>query len=194
MNRSYFIPICVLFIVVFTSAVAAETMYIKTIVNIALRAGPSKDYKITSTITSGDPIDVLETSGEWSKIRTMEGKEGWMESVLITAEKPIQFVPTKLVSDDMPLNQQAAIIEENKNLKKENMRLETSLSASKKEVEQLHISLKEQAAENKGNEDQMVDQSFKQNVWWFLLGAGIILIGFILGYNSRRPKSRSLLS
>ena len=193
MNRFYFLPICALFIIVFTATIAAETMYIKTIVNISLRTGPGKDYKITSAITSGDPIDVLETSGEWSKIRTLEGKEGWMESVLITAEKPSQFIPVKPISENMPLNQQANILEENKNLKRENMRLEAALSASRKEVEQLQISLKEQTAKDKGNKSQMVDKSFKQNAGWFFLGAGAILIGFILGYNVKRPRSRSLL-
>jgi len=216
MNRLSYVPICVLLFVIFTAVVAAETMYIRTVVKISLRTGPGKEHKIISLITSGDSIEVLETGEEWSKIRTVKGEEGWMESVLITAEKPNQFIPITSASDNMPLDQ-AAILEENRILKEENMRLEAALSTQRKELEQLHISFeglkkasdnffklkadfdkltaayKKQTEKVKVYEGQIAHNPYKQKVGWFLMGAGIILIGFIMGYNVKRGRTRLLL-
>jgi SH3 domain protein len=210
MNRFFTFTISSLLFFTFTAVVPAETMYIRTVVKITLRTGPGTDHKIIALITSGDPIDVLETNGEWSKVRTLDGKEGWIMSNLITAEKPKQYIPISPVSDNMPLKEQASLIEENKALKAENMKLETALSQREKEQEQLRArlkaaettstefekeisELKAQAEETKKKKVPVMDSDFKQNVWWFLIGAGIILLGFIVGYNVRRPRPRSLL-
>jgi len=211
MNRLYAISICALLFFISATIVPAETMYIRTVVKITLRTGPGTDHKIITMITSGDPIEVLETSGEWSKIRTLEGKEGWIVSNLITAEKPSQYIPITPVSNSIPLDQQAPLLEENKALKAENMRLESALSQNQNELSQLRVSLeglktasadyerviaelKAQSETARIDEDQVIDNDFRQNVWWFLIGAGIILIGFIVGYNVKRPRARSLIS
>lgn len=210
MKRLHMIPIWLLLFAFSINAAMAETKYIRTIVRITLRTGPGSDNKIISMIKSGDPIELLESTGQWSKIRTIEGKEGWILSNLITAEKPSQYVPLSRASEAIPSEQQSAILAENKALEAENVRLKTALSKSEKELAQNRVSLEElktvsadydkviaelseQTEKAKDDESQKLDPRLKQNMWWFLLGAAIILIGYIIGYNVKRPRSRPLL-
>jgi len=210
MSRLSTLLLCALLFFVSTAIVPAETMYIRTVVKITLRTGPGSDHKIIAMISSGDPIEVLETDGAWSKIRTEDGKEGWIMTNLITDEKPSQYLPVAGKSGSAPSVQDAKLLEENKSLKTENMKLGSDLTASKNELAQLRATMEElktasssyekkiaelktQSEKARTEQGPMTNNEFRQNIWWFLIGAGIIIIGFIVGYNVRRPRTRSLL-
>ncbi|MFC5757952.1 SH3 domain-containing protein [Rhizobium sp. GCM10022189] len=56
---------------------------------VALRDGPGKQFGILDRYDSGREVTVLETQGDWSRIRDMlTQRDGWVSASLLTEEKP----------------------------------------------------------------------------------------------------------
>jgi hypothetical protein len=50
-----------------------------------LRTGPGRGYPVTQVVERGERIDILKRRTDWFKVRTREGKEGWVSRVQIEA-------------------------------------------------------------------------------------------------------------
>jgi SH3 domain protein len=86
----------------------AKTVYVTDSFEVPLRTGPSLENKIISLPTSGQPLEALNSEGDWTKVRILkqgsEGPEGW--------------IPTRYLINRPPWEQQAkALKEENDALK-----------------------------------------------------------------------------
>lgn len=217
-KRCFIIGICLFVVATGLQAEAAETMYIRTIVKITLRSGPGIDHKIKTMVSSGTEVTVLELGDEWSKIRTSKGSEGWVLTQLLTVDKPQEYVPVTSDLDTAALvAERDAFSKANKRLMAENKRLISELSDSNGKITTLNQSydiLKEESAdylkiksdynkvmaklsEQKGivkqYEDTITDLKLQQNILWFLVGAGVLILGFIIGYNAKRERRRPSL-
>ncbi|MGH7792455.1 MAG: SH3 domain-containing protein [Thermodesulfobacteriota bacterium] len=51
-----------------------------------LRRGPKKKYPAASVVKSGDAVEKLGESGNWIKIKTESGDEGWIWKRLVSEE------------------------------------------------------------------------------------------------------------
>lgn len=71
----------------FQIALAQKTMYVNSSNGINLREGPGSDYKTLGTIPNGYKVTVLETDGEWSKVK-YEGKTGYVSSQYLSETRP----------------------------------------------------------------------------------------------------------
>ncbi len=158
----------------------AETMYISDIMEITLRTGPGRDNKIITMITSGQKVEVLRQAEKWSKIRLSNGKEGWVLNRFLTAEKSNLLKLKALKKNHEAIKiKSAPLIEEKNRLKKENERLSAALAARVEEIE----TLKEKAAIlEKNNETSRL-----------IAGAGVLLVGFVIGLSFRRKRRGSSL-
>ncbi|MHB0777411.1 TIGR04211 family SH3 domain-containing protein [Halomonas sp. WWR20] len=58
-----------------------------------VRSGPTDEYRIVGTLTSGDRVTLLENSGDYSRVRSEEGEEVW---VLTQDLQQIQSVQERL--------------------------------------------------------------------------------------------------
>ena len=45
-----------------------------------VRSGPTDGYRIVGTLTAGEPVRVLETSGDYSRVENSEGSAVWVQS------------------------------------------------------------------------------------------------------------------
>ncbi|MCG6658735.1 SH3 domain-containing protein [Halomonas campisalis] len=45
-----------------------------------VRSGPTDGYRIVGTLTAGEPVRVLETSGDYSRVQNSEGNTVWVQS------------------------------------------------------------------------------------------------------------------
>ena len=215
MKRFLFIGICLFISAIVTRVEAVETMYIRTVVKITLRTGPGIDHKIKSMIKSGREVKVLKKDNKWSLIQTSKGREGWILTNLLTVEKPSKFIP---VSNEDKTNafiaEHNASLEENRTLKAENKGLVSELSRSREVQAKLKKSfdtlkrgsanylkvksdykkatgiLAKQKKRVKQFENKIAELELQQNIWWFISGAGVLIVGFLIGYVSKRQRRR----
>jgi len=196
----------------------AETMYITDILRITVREGDGPDYKIIDVLESGQEVEVISSGDEWAKVRLPDGKEGWLIAKYLVLQKPGGTALKRLQENEALFNtQNSALRSENNQLREEikNIRLQLAeakqaLFVTNKSFETLKASpesyveleTKYSEAEKKlylqknkieNIEDELTKLLRQQNVMWLLAGAGILLVGFIIGYSARRDKRRSSL-
>ncbi|MDP2644312.1 MAG: TIGR04211 family SH3 domain-containing protein [Desulfobacterales bacterium] len=215
MKRLFFL---ILMTVLFSALVQAETRYVSDLMRITLRTGAGIDYKIIDMLQSGTELEILQPGEQWTLVRTSNGKEGWVLTRFITTTKPATLELKSLREGHNTVKSQAAkLLDENKSLKSENEKLSAQFSTTQKKFDELyesHETLKRESAEFfnlKSNNQKAVSQLTAQtkklqkyeedlnrlqmhhNIQWFLSGAGVLIIGFVIGYNVRRPRRRTSL-
>jgi SH3 domain protein len=189
----------------------SKTSYVRGTMTVPARMGPSDEYKIVGTARTGDVVEVTEESGDWSFVRLGEGREGWVLSRYLTDRLPdpelVQQLQTQQQADKQRI---AQLEEENLRLKgdqkggseqlaelqrryeelrlgsQDYLRLKEEHEQALRQVQESRIALEQREHENK----DLVDA---KNVQWFLAGAGVFfvswIIGFALGRSRRRKKS-----
>ena len=215
MKKVALIGIC---LVLFCSVSQAETLYISDFLRITMRTGPGIDHKIIEMIKSGQTVTVLEQGPEWTKIQLPTGKEGWVLNRFLTPKPPSGLLLKKLEEKHAELSLQVTtLIDENERLRNENQKLDAELKTNSSNLEKVtdsYQTLKSGSAEYldlKSIYEKMVMQfdqqkkraqnvekeleriQFHKNIRWFLSGASVLIIGFLIGFSSRRQRRRPSL-
>ncbi|MGH8547776.1 MAG: TIGR04211 family SH3 domain-containing protein [Methylococcales bacterium] len=201
---------------------AAKTVYVTDQLEILLRSGQGSQHKIVSSLETGAPLTVLKNDrGDgWTYVKTEDKKTGWVLTRYLT-ESPIARIQldtavknlealqqenkqAKEELNALKANNQNAVTE-NESLSKEKNRLIQEVTAIRQasseavkimeERDQLQervINL-ERDLQTIKRESQTLADSTAQD--WFLIGAGVllggILLGLILPRLSLRRKTRS---
>ena len=204
---SSLVGVCLIFIAM-VGAAAAETRYVSDDLAITLRSGQSTQHQILRMVTSGTPLDVLETDDEsgYTRVRTPQGVEGWVLTRYLMDHPSAQdqLADAKKKADRLE--------EENKNLKANLNTVSgdrTSLDKDKRELvaknDKLekdldHIrktaasalaieSEKNRLADEKAKLETELQTMQQQNVSlkdrsdreWFVRGAGVVIAGILIG-------------
>lgn len=207
-----------IFIFIFSPIAKAEKMYINDIIKITLRTGPGIDHKIITMLSSGQELEVLIPGEEWTNVRTLDGKEGWVLNRFLTPKKPSSLLLERLKKKHKKLtNYSESLLKENKKLKDEYKRLNSGLFSSKTALKQLSESyealkressefiklktnyqkalsrLSEQTKKADKFEEELIQLQTGNNIRWFLAGASVLILGFLIGFSAKRQKRRSSL-
>jgi SH3 domain protein len=206
MRRIAIVGVCLLLV---CSNAQAETKYVGDLMEITFRTGPGTDHKITAMLKSGQKLEVIQEEENWTKVRLPSEKEGWVWSRYISADPPSSLLLQGLKEKNKVLTLQAAsLLEENARIKAKNENLAGELAIN----EENRIKLKEANAilekKSGGKTAEQVDrQNMKiekleeeitslqrnHNIKWFLSGAGVLVLGFLIGFSAKRQKRRSTL-
>ena len=202
-----------------STAVLAETKnYINDSMKITLRTGPATDRKIIALLSVGQEVEVLKAENEWTLVRLLNGKEGWVISRFITDQTPESIQLEALKKNHSALQTKAAsLMEENKALKDENKTLGINLKTSETKQKSLSKSYETLKTESKQFldlqakykestsklaaqtqkaekfEDELTKLLWNKNIKWFLSGAGVLILGFIIGFSTKRQRRHSSL-
>ncbi|XCN72580.1 MAG: TIGR04211 family SH3 domain-containing protein [Candidatus Electrothrix aestuarii] len=171
-----------------SSALSAEIKFVRPNLDIPVRRGKGNQYKILKFVKDGDQVEFFEESGNWAKVRLHNGVEGWMLNRYLSDEKP----PVEQVHELQNENEQLKL--ENEKLARDLKRIDELQQASSEELEKLQSSASEQLAlsENKCNkikDEYKASQEFNK-IAWFLSGAGVLLVGWMLGRFARGSQRR----
>jgi len=205
-------------LVLFSGPVLAENKYINDIMKITMRTGPGTDRKIIALVGIGQKVEVVRWGGDWTLIRLTNGKEGWVIRRFLTDKIPSSIELKVLKSKYKALMNEAATMQEADSLlKAENKELSTKLAASRKKFQKTSNNyetlkreskdffklqslfkessskLAEQTKKAEKFEDELTKLLFNQNIKWFLSGAGVLILGFIIGLSTKRQRRRSSL-
>lgn len=202
-----------------STAVLAETKhYINDNMKITMRTGPATDRKIIALLSVGQEVEVLKAENEWTLVRLLNGKEGWVISRFITDQTPESIQLETLKKNHSALQTKAAsLMEENKAIKDENKTLGSHLNSSeakKKSLSKSYETLKReskqfldlqakykestsklaaQTQKAEKYEDELTKLLWNKNIKWFLSGAGVLILGFIIGFSTKRQRRHSSL-
>ena len=190
--------------------------YVTDSFEITFRSAPGTDKKIIGMLSSGQPVDVLTTDGEWTLVRLPgSDKEGWVVSRYLVKRLPWEIQAKSLQEEVGNVRGQLSKVnEELTDSSKSRRDLTTELNAKTQELEQLrkehselqrgaegYLKLKTlYAAAEKNlsvtrNELSRVVQENEEVrsskvTWWFVSGALVLLCGLLLGVLIGRQQKR----
>lgn len=213
-------PILLAVVLVLVTALTAfaETRYVTDQFEVTLRSGPGNQYRILGMITTGRRLELLETAGEWSRVEVTGRQDGWIRTQYLRPEPParqaLQTTTARLKSIEAERDSQR---KENDRLHRLNQELEEHLRQTEGRLEQAtsdyeklqadsknfliireeHKNLTNQVAEKRERieelEGRITDEFLSSAIKWFLTGAGVLLLGMIIGQRSKKKRSSGLL-
>ena len=193
-------------------------MFISDNLKITLRSGPSTGNKILAVLQSGQTVEVVNPGDEWSQVTMADGKEGWVLSRYLTPNPTHNLRLERLDTKHKNLMAQAAtLLEENNKLKAESKKLRSEFQTTQNQMQKTtseYETLKTEAAEFltlKANYDRAASQLAKQTekaqtleeqltkmemnyaIKWFLAGSAVLIVGFLIGFSTKRQRRRPSL-
>jgi SH3 domain protein len=185
------------------SVVAAQEMYVSGVTKVTMRTGPGVEHKIVAMPETGTRIEVLEYRSDWSLVQMDNQKQGWVLTRFLTEEKPLTFQVEALKKQNKGLTDAIEKSEKrNQELAEKNAAL-ADIETKYQELKQAsadYLSLNEKYQDlvrlSKEQEQQIAmlkENLNNETMLWFLSGAGVFIVGLILGLSTRKKKRRSLL-
>ena len=190
----------------------ADTRYVSDRLIISIRSGQDNSSDILGYIQSDTLVDVLEEDGRYLKIKAENGLEGWVNAQYITSKKPnaliikdlqakVNHLQGEIEAFENSANDSSASISSTKlNYEKRITELERTLEAQQqtalnkeRELEALkkeNVSLK---SEINGFTNPVRTPVKLKSIHWFLVGAGVLLFGFMVGRFVRKEKRKGYL-
>lgn len=200
MSRSIQVSVLVVLCLVAASALGA-TRYVSDELRISLRSGAGNQYRIVRVLDTGTRLETLQTDGEWTQVRASD-VTGWVRSQYLKAE-PIAADQLEQARNELGsareridtltsrLNETRRELEATRNraqeLEASNQALEDKVDSAQKglELAEENERLNAQATELQERIDQLEGQVTRLNDRsqreWFLIGAGVLLGGILLG-------------
>lgn len=191
-----------------TAAFAEEVRYVTDSFSITMRTGQGTQHKIVKSPKSGVKMTLLEEDKEsgYSRVRLDSGLEGWVlsrylvdqpiaKTRLAAADRKVKALQTKVKNLREQLNttskSKSGFEKDTNRLSKDNAKLKKEL-ARIKEIAANQIAIND---ENKKLQEQVL--TLKRNMQtvqqenmglqdrsardWFLIGAGVCIVGIVLG-------------
>jgi len=153
----------------YVSTAFAEATFITDKIKVDLYSLQNQKGVLVKSVTGGTPVKVLKTEGEFHLIRTSDNKAGWVPTVLVSTEKPVQIEYMQLLAKYEELNKTVSTTKDkpsdDKALEKEKKALaqaRKNLSASKAQIKKLEDQLK--AKDGEVNSSKAALDALKQEI------------------------------
>lgn len=199
-------------------AALAQTRYVSDELLITFRTNPSNRGEIIRNLTSGTPVQILETpeGSEWARVALNDGREGWVR-VQYLVDQPI--ARDRLAAANREVEQLTRTVadlrERLRNVQGERTEAQESSSSLSQQVTRLEQELAEirrasanaleTAAQNERmtelnarlrdeldallvERDQLAENAQER---WMLIGAGLVFGGLLLGLLLKARPRRS---
>ncbi len=207
-HYSFCLSLLLIVLLSVTSVQAAEKRYVTDQLEVTLRTGHSNQHKIIRMLPSGTSLEVLEEDPEsgYTRVRVTPEIEGWVISRYLdrqpSGRQRAQILGHKLEtlkaelatlkktrgsllsSRDSTSKKNARLLQENERLQADLTKIRRT-SANALALDDENRRLKKRLAELTQEHELALqsNQSLKDRSArdWFLVGAGVILLGMILG-------------
>jgi len=171
-------------IYIFVNPVMAETVYVTDLLKLNVTEAPKSQGKTLTTLSSGDPLVVLERLPGYAKIRTTNDIVGWTKAAYLVTEKPPRLIVAELKKRLTELENQTAQAKKNAQIAQSNAeKYQQMLQTTEQTAQQQSEELKKLQQKNQAYESSM-DQyqtSIPMNI--FLIACALLfLIGISLGW------------
>ena len=180
---------------VFVSAVQANTIFVTDSLQLKLRATANTEGDIVTTLRSGQKLSLLERQSKFSRVRTEDGKTGWVQSWFLTDEPPATYIVDQVTKQKEVM--ELKLSRANEKLKnfdsataQENKSLKNTIGALTKKVKK--ISSENEALVNEVYEAkaELAKYKFAEKYDLRIIILGFFLASFILGFWAARTWTR----
>lgn len=200
------------------TTLAARTMYATDTFEIVVRSERQiAGRNIVKVLPSGTPIDVRDMDDTWATVRLEDGRTGYVEKRHLIDREPYKVTAERL---QLEVGQQrerlATLTQQLATLRDEHQRLQKASGVSEAQLQtisQRYEQLRQEATtvqlletQEKYADLQRAHAEAQQQLsalneayaslksstrlTWFLSGAGVILLGWLLGVTSERRRGR----
>jgi len=194
----------------------ATTLYVSdTTLEANLRTGTDRENRIIGLLRPGTKVTLLSEEDGWAEVTLDDGRTGWILKRYLSERPPWKVTAEKLEQENQKLSAQLAklrrehrqLLQENTKLKKQVKGQQTELQNLQRDYEELRNSstnylnlkmayenLQDEARKSKAKLDEL-EKSHKKlktstSIRWFLSGAGVLILGWILGSSMARVRRR----
>ena len=162
----------------------AGKAYVTDSFRISLRRGPSIENKILRFVSSGLPVEVLESQDGWNRVQVQEEDgvlEGWVLSRYLVMRRPWKDQTESLKNENLRLKQEIA------HMKKEAIHGNGHTERLREDYDARQRTLEELATKNETLKSSEMNK-------WFVTGAVILFCGLISGLvvGNQQRKRKSL--
>jgi SH3 domain protein len=156
----------------------AERAWVKDELRLNLRAGPGVEYRILGVVKTGDQVEVVSRSEEWTRVRVDGKGTVWIPAGYLQSEPPAQLLLERRESETKQLRERVASLSQDASaLRSENEELAARDESRSSELERL------------AHENLQLRAGARWPEW--IAGACILGVGMILGaLLSRNAKRR----
>jgi SH3 domain protein len=182
------------------STVNAEIRYVTDELQLALHEKINSQGNLLLRLNSGTKLELLETSGFYARVRTLDGVEGWTKVGFLITEKPARAQLMDLQSANTALQkkletrQQALEASQAELAKVVNSEGKAYAEMAERlaQAEKVAATVERLQEENETYRQQLSRDEFQIPVRWGMIAAGIaLLLGILVGialfdYRSRR--------
>jgi SH3 domain protein len=178
----------------------AETRYVTDELQLALYEKINSQGKLLLRLNSGTELELLETSGFYARVRTLDGVEGWTKVGFLITEKPARAQLMDLQSANAALQEklearQQALAASQAELTKvmdSEGKAYAEMTERLDKAEKIAATVERLQEENETYRQQLSGDEFQIPVKWGMIAAGIaLMLGILAGialfdYRSRR--------
>ncbi|MFX0203464.1 MAG: TIGR04211 family SH3 domain-containing protein [Candidatus Hodarchaeota archaeon] len=198
---------------------ASDRVYVTDSLNITLRTGPSIENKILLSLSSGQLLDLMETEGNWCRVKVIEDDEvkmeGWVLKQYLTDRIPAKIQVETLMNENKDLKEKLSTVNDQFNeVQKEQEDLSSLYQNGQEDLKKLKgefdslknassnfLKLREEHDMAQAKIKSLTERAEKldsenaslrrsQRNIWFATGALVLLCGLLIGFIVGRQSTK----
>ena len=199
-----------------TNAQPATTLYVSdTTLEANLRSGTSQENRIIGMLRPGTKVTVTEEQDGWAKVTLEDGRTGWILRRYLSERPPWRETAEQLQKENEQLRTQLnkvkteyqQIMQKSAKVQKQMDSQQAQFESVQREYDELKKSstnylnlkmayenLQNEARQSKAKLDELEKAYGKlrtsRAIRWFLSGAGVLILGWIVGSSMARMRRR----
>ena len=142
-----------------------------------LRSGIDSDRRIIAMLRPGTQVTLIREEGGWAEVTLQDGRRGWILKRYLSERPPWLVTAQQLEGENQKLREQLK-----------------GFGSSQQEMVQENERLRKELAEARAMLEEMerAHQDFKlsRQLRWFISGASVVLVGWLLGFWMGRMRRR----
>jgi len=204
-------------LILYVSPATAGPRYVDDLHEITVRLGPGVKYRVIQTIPSGTRLETIDSKNGWTQVRLPDKRNGWVVTRYLTDKIPDSKKYEAMKAKCAPLESENEKLKAaNSKLENKNQTLSKNLARARKDLatvkenynelktassdvlklksenENLAARLEEKNQKIASLKAETTDTFFFNGLKWFLAGAGVLLLGIIIGASGKRKRSTLL--
>ncbi len=164
-------------ILAFSTLCHAQPAYISGYREVMLRTGPSVEHRILAVLRTGNELEIIGEDADYNFVSLPDGRQGYVLKSFLTTEAPPQ---RRLEELNEMVETQAAELEQLRNENQDLMARNDKLANDNEGDRRLLQRLQQERANIQRDE----------RVWWFISGAGVLLVGWLMGMTRVRLRRK----